>query len=521
MEGAHGERHHSLQWKAGIRQFTYDENGGSLHMFINGRRFIARGGNWGFGESMLRFRAREFDVAVRYHRDMHFTMIRDWVGQIGDESFYDACDKYGLVVWQDFWLANPWDGPVPNDNALFLANSRDYVARIRRHASVGIYCGRNEWFPPKVLEVGIQQLLAELHPDIKYIGSSADGPVSGHGPYHALSVPNYFRLADKKLHSEIGAPAIPPIESVRAMMPESALWPMSLDWGLHDYTLTGAQGATAFNTLVTESYGGANNVDDWITLGEMVSYEAYRAMFEAQSKYRQGLLLWMSHSCWPSFVWQTYDWYFAPTAAYFGCKLGSEPLHIQWNSYDETIEVVNYSGGDRKALTAMVEVFNMDGKSMLQRSVPVDSPEDSTQTPVHMEYPAGLSSLHFLRLTLTENGNVVSKNLYMRGLEQADFRALRTLGKAQVRNSTEATQQNGQWIVTTNLQNTSSIPAVFARLKVVRESSGDRILPATFSENYITLMPGESRTIHIELSAADARGEKPKVVLAGLNLAST
>ncbi len=521
MEGAHGDRHHSLQWKAGIRQFTYDETGGALHMFINGRRFIARGGNWGFGESMLRFRAREFDVAARYHRDMHFTMIRDWVGQIGDESFYDACDKYGLVVWQDFWLANPWDGPVPNDNALFLANSRDYVARIRRHASVGIYCGRNEWFPPKVLEVGIQQLLAELHPDIKYIGSSADGPVSGHGPYHALSVPNYFRLADKKLHSEIGAPAIPPIESVRAMMPESALWPMSLDWGLHDYTLTGAQGATAFNTLVTESYGGANNVDDWITLGEMVSYEAYRAMFEAQSKYRQGLLLWMSHSCWPSFVWQTYDWYFAPTAAYFGCKLGSEPLHIQWNSYDETIEVVNYSGGNRKGLTAMVEVFNMDGKSMLQRSVPVDSPEDSTQTPVHMEYPAGLSSLHFLRLTLTENGNVVSKNLYMRGLEQADFRALRTLGKARVQNSTEAAQQNGQWIVTTNLQNTSSIPAVFARLKVVRESSGDRILPATFSENYITLMPGESRTIHIELSAADARGEKPKVVLAGLNLAST
>ncbi len=169
----------------------------------------------------------------------------------------------------------------------------------------------------------------------------------------------------------------------------------------------------------------------------------------------------------------------------------------------------------------MVEVFNMDGKSVLQRSVPVDSREDSTQTPIHMEYPTGLSSLHFLRLTLTENGNVVSKNLYMRGLEQADFRALRTLGKAQVRNSTEATQQNGQWIVTTNLQNTSSIPAVFARLKVVRESSGDRILPATFSENYITLMPGESRTIHIELSAADARGEKPKVVLAGLNLAST
>ena len=486
-------------------------------MFINGRRFVPRGGNWGFGESMLRFRAREFDVAVRYHRDMHFTMIRDWVGQIGDEGFYDACDKYGVVIWQDFWLANPWDGPVPNDNALFLANSRDYIARIRRHASIGIYCGRNEWFPPKALETGIKSLLTELHPGIKYIGSSADGPVSGHGPYHALSVPNYFRLADKQLHSEIGAPAIPPLESVRAMMPESALWPMSLDWGLHDFTLTGAQGATAFNTLVTESYGGANNVEDWVALGEMVSYEAYRAMFEAQSKYRQGLLLWMSHPCWPSFVWQTYDFYFAPTAAYFGCKLGSEPLHIQWNSYEETIEVVNYSAGNIMGLTATVEVFNSDGKSMMQRSAPVDSREDSTQTPIHMEYPAGLSSLHFLRLTLTENGDVRSKNLYMRGLEQADYRALRTLAKAQVQSATEATRQNGQWQLTTRLQNTSGVPAVFARLKAVREASGDRILPALFSENYITLMPGESRVIRIEVSEADARGEKPKVVLEGIN----
>src|ERR1039457_1643457 len=70
-------------FQAGVRQFTYSEDGGALKIWVNGRRFVPLGGNWGFSESMLRYRAREYDAAVRYHRDMHFTMIRNWVGQIG------------------------------------------------------------------------------------------------------------------------------------------------------------------------------------------------------------------------------------------------------------------------------------------------------------------------------------------------------------------------------------------------------------------------------------------------------
>ena len=507
-------------FKAGIRQMTYNEDGGDLRIFVNGRRLIAKGGNWGFGESMLRYRAREYDAAVRYHREMNFNMVRDWVGQIGDEAFYEACDRHGMMVWQDFWLANPWDGPVPNDNAMFLANSRDYVARIRSHACIGIYCGRNEWYPPAPLAAGIKALLAELHPDIYYIGSSADGPVSGHGPYRALSAPNYFRTADTKLHSEIGSPAIPPMESVQAMMPEAAIWPQGLDWGLHDFTLEGAQGGTAFRTLVMESYGGATDGADWIRLAQFVTYEAYRAMFEAQSVHRMGVLLWMSHPCWPSFVWQTYDYYFEPTAAYFGSKKGSEPLHIQWNSYNETIEVVNYSAGNVGALTAEVEIVNMDGSSMGKKTAAVQSTEDSTATPIRMEYPGGLTPVHFLRLTLTQNGTVRSSNFYMRGVEQGDVRAIRTLGKATVTANTTMNQNGERWMLTTTLQNTSTVPALFVRAKAVRETTGDRILPAIYDDNYIALMPNETRVVKTELKQADTRGERPRIIVEGFNVGS-
>lgn len=505
-------------FKAGIRQMSTSEDGGKLMMSVNGRRFICRGGNWGFAESMLRYRAREYDAAVRYHREMNFTMVRNWVGQIGDEAFYEACDRHGIMVWQDFWLANPWDGPDPDNDALFMSNARDLLLRIRNHASLGLYCGRNEGYPPPALESGLRAALKELHPGVHYIPSSADDVVSGHGPYHALPTAEYFRIADPKLHSELGMPNIPPIESVRLMMPESALWPQGLDWGLHDFTLAGAQGGQPFLDIIEQDYGGAKSAEEWVQLAQFVNYEGYRAMFEAQSRDRAGLLLWMSHPCWPSFVWQTYDYYFEPTAAYFGCKKASEPLHIQWNRYADSVEVVNYSAGNIKGLSARAELLNMDGAKMQDRSVALDSTEDSVRTCLHMEYPVGLSPVHFLRLTLTRGVDTLSSNLYLRGVEEGNYRAIRQLGRARVRTATTVTRQGDLWKLTTELENTSSWPALMTRLKVVRATSGDRILPAIYSDNYVTLLPGEHGMIHTELRDTDTRGERPRMVISGFNV---
>ncbi len=151
-------------FQTGVRQFTYSEEGGTLKIWINGRRFVGRGGNWGFPETNLRYRAREYNTALAYHKDMNFTMIRNWVGQTGDEEFYEACDKYGMVIWQDFWLANPVDGPDPFDNDLFLRNAKDFVLRIRNHPSVGLYCGRNEGNPPKPIDDGLARYWRDCIP---------------------------------------------------------------------------------------------------------------------------------------------------------------------------------------------------------------------------------------------------------------------------------------------------------------------------------------------------------------------
>jgi len=504
---------------AGIRQMTYSEEGGILRIWINGRRFIARGGNWGFGESMLLYRRREYDAAVRYHREMNFTMIRNWVGQVGDEEFFAACDRHGVMVWQEFWLANPYDGPDPKDDDMFLRNALDSVRRFRNHPSIGIYCGRNEGNPPKPLDDAIRKVLADNHPDIHYISNSAFGVVGGGGPYMAMPVSFYFTGgAHTKLHSEMGMPNIPPVDSVRAMMPESAQWPQGLDWGLHDFTLTGAQGGESFRNMIEFNYGGADNLDDWVSLAQFLNYEGYRAMFEGQGNHRMGLLLWMSHPCWPSFVWQTYDYYFEPTAAYFGCKKGCEPLHIQWNPVTESIEVVNISGGNVQGLTAAVEVLDMDGKKEWEKSITLDSQEDSANSCMKMEYPSELTPLHFLRLSLTRGADTISTNFYMRGPTEGNYRAIRQLPKVKLEASTDVTRQDHRWHLATELHNPSGLPALMVRLKAVREKSGDRILPAIYSDNYIALMPGERRTIRTELEHADTRGETPRIVVEGFNV---
>lgn len=511
----------SEDFKVGIRQMTFNENNSILSLFINGRRFIGRGGNWGFGESNLNYRGREYDIAVAYHADMNFTMMRNWVGQIGDKELYEACDRHGIMIWQDFWLANPSDGPDPYDPEMFIANAEDYVKRFRNHASIGIYCGRNEGFPPEQIDKALRRIVKEDHPGLHYISSSADEVVSGHGPYRALPVKEYFSLKNgsDKFHSERGMPNVMNYESlVRTFSPE-ALWQQNAQWGQHDYTMEGAQSCASFNAIIEKGFGKPNNAKEFADLAQWVNYDGYRGMFESRSLNRKGLLLWMTHPAWPSMVWQTYDYYFEPTAAYFGCKKASEPLHIQWNPVTDEIEVVNYSAGVRNGLTAKAQIINMDGSISWENEVSVDSKEDTTNKCMKLDFPASVSSAHFVKLTLTENGKIVSDNFYLRGVEEGNYQALREMPKVTLQSNVTTNKGNdGTWTVIATLENTSSTPALMIRVNVVGEKDGEQFLPVFYSDNYFSLLPGEKKEINIHWKDVDTRGETPKVVISGYNV---
>lgn len=516
-----GEISDRKDFKVGIRQMDFNEDNHILNLYVNGRRFIGMGGNWGFSEVNLNYRGREYETAVAYHAAMNFTMLRNWVGMIGDEELYDACDRHGIMVWQDFWLANPADGPDPYDPELFIANAEDYVNRIRSHASIGLYCGRNEGYPPQQIDRALRRIVKEKHPGLHYISSSADDVVSGHGPYRMLPAETYFTLpnGNERFHSERGMPNVMTYEGfLRTFSPEG-IWPQSDQWGMHDYTLQGAQGATSFNRIIAQGYGEPQNAQEFTELAQWVNYDGHRSMFESRSKNRMGLLMWMSHPCWPSMVWQTYDYYFEPTAAYFAIKKACEPLHIQWNPATDEVEVVNYHAGHHARLTAHAQVLNMDASLAWEKEIQVDSREDTTEKCIKLEFPDNLTKVHFIKLTLKEGNRIVSENFYHRSKEADNYQDLKQLERVALQSDMKYEQaDDGWWHAVIQLENTSAVPALMVRLNIVGDKDGDQILPVFYSDNYFALLPGEKKQVEVDWKDVDTRGNAPVLKVTGYNV---
>lgn len=485
-----------------------------LSIYVNGRRFIGFGGNWGYSEHLLNYRSREFDIAVGHHAAMNFTMIRNWVGMTDNKAFYEACDRHGILIWQDFWLANPWDGPDPVNSAQFNAVATRYVRRIRNHPSIGLYVGRNEGFPPQEIDAHLQKMVPQEHPGLYYIPHSAADGVTGGGPYRALPVKDYYNLhGHDKMHSERGMPAVMNYENmVRAMgaenvEPVSTLEHPNVMYGLHDYTLgvkaNTAQWTDSFNQLLRKAFGEPANAREFAYLAQWINYDGYRAMFESRSEYRRGLLLWMSHPAWPSMVWQTYDYYFEPTGAYYGCQKACEPLHIQLNAAKGTVEVVNYRAGQQEGLTATARVLDMYGKEAASQQFSLDIAEDNTVTCFPLEVPADITDAYFVKLELAgADGAILSHNFYWQGKEEGNVQALRGLAKTDV--STGVSRiSGGKYKVT--VQNTGEVPALMIRLKALDSATGDLILPVWYSDNYFFLMPGESKEVEVGIESCQGK----------------
>ena len=371
----------------GIRQYSYDTNGHELQISCNGQKIFCKGGNWGMPDAMLNYTPAQIDTAVKLHQQMNFTMIRCWHGNSDLKAFYDACDKYGIMVWDEFWLNGSNYGIGPSDPARFIANSIDKYKRLRNRACLAVWCGENEATPPASLE--LPQNYTNYDNTRIYFPASNSGGIHGGGPY-ALQDPIWYFSNAHGFTTEIGLPSVPPLESLEAMMPAASLWPLGdTNWLLHDWAVDiGNKGLPQYTNAISSRYGPATGIADFCKKAQLLNLESYRAIFEAWnskmftgSNNCSGVLLWMSQPAWPSLIWQTYDWSFELGGAYFGSKKACEPVHIQWDPDDDSIRVVNTTAHSLTNLAAEIEVVNSDGSVVFDTNVVVATlPADTVQT---------------------------------------------------------------------------------------------------------------------------------------------
>lgn len=521
----HGKNSDAKDTTFGIRKITYEMPGSdNLTISVNGVPVFIRGGDWGLDEAMKRIPRARLDAEIHLHQMAHMNMIRNWVGQSTGEDFYELCDKYGILVWDEFFQPNPSDGPNPDDLQTYLANVKDKVLRVRNHPSIALWCARNEGYPPPGIASVLDKMIPELDPVRLYQPSSTAGRgVVSHGPYYWRE-PQAFYVYDAPFKTETGSVSVPTLESIHAMMPQKDWETIDDDWAQHDLA-KGAQHGDTYPYVLAGRYGRVVNLADFARKAQMMNYEAFRAMYEGRNAMLfhpdTGVITWMSNPAHPSFVWQLYGYDLEPNASLFAVESASEMVHIQMNEANGKLQVINNRPQPISGATAHLSILNLDGKSALERDYPVSGPADTAINLGAIPLPEDLSAVYFVRLQLRDSTEkILSRNLYWKPnpSQGEDLTPLDQLPVMHLTGTVTRHDANGRVLLDVTLTNPGETMALMAHLQLRRKSSGERVLPVFYSDNYISLAPGESRTVTIDAAETDLKGDTPLVVLDGWNL---
>jgi hypothetical protein len=535
--GAQNLYHLHLEFKAGdeisdardldfgIRKISYEVPGtDTLTISVNGVPVFIRGGDWGLDEALKRIPRERLEAEIRLHQLANLNLIRNWVGQSTSEDFYELCDKYGIMVWDEFFQPNPSDGPNPTDLDTYIANVRDKILRFRNHPSIILWCARNEGYPPPEIDAALRKLLAEIEPTRRYQPSSTDGAgVRSHGPYSWRVPREFYIVTDDYFKTETGSVSVPTLESIHGMMPKKDWETINDDWAEHDFA-RGNSGSQDYRTEIAARYGEIRNLADFVRKAQMANYEAFRAMYEGRNALlfhpTTAVITWMSDPAQPSFVWQIYHYDLEPMSSFFGVQHASELVHIQFNQADEHVQVINNLPRPLTDATAHIAVYALNGTLAYQREIKVTAAPDVATDLGSVEIPPAIATVHFIQLELRDaSGKLLSSNFYWHAVpwNPEDYTALNKLPMVTLAAQVQSKDAEGKRLLTVTLHNPTKNIALMAHLQL-RRKSGERVLPVFYSDNYVSLVPNESKTITIEAALKDFNGEDAQVVFDGWNV---
>ncbi|WP_443945361.1 glycoside hydrolase family 2 protein [Pedobacter sp. AW1-32] len=514
------------QLKVGVRQIDniWNEQTKSMGVFVNGQRIFIKGGNWIISDAMLRFTDARYDAEIRYHKDMNLNLIRIWGGAITERpEFYQACDKYGLLVFQDFWFSGDangrWVDPLkkddqwtrrkyPDNHSLVLTAAADQIKMIRNHASLAFWCGGNEITPPEDILVPLRdEILPKLDGTRIFFEFSNSDEMSfntlggnGDGPYGIQKISTFWDQKTFPYNSEVGSVGVGDFVSLQRFIPkENLIAPQMKEvdsvWDYHKYI--------GYDEHIAP-YGKAKDAEDFAMKAQIVNYDQYRALMEGFSSHMwdwyTGSIIWKTQNPWTALRGQMYDYYLDPNACLYGLRKGSEPLHVMMNPVDSMVMLVNNGFKTHNSIMIQAKIYDMDGKDYLATQVfqsigPSSARRFFPLTDVLKKLNKKDGVFVSLRL-FDEKQNVLSENIYWLGDKDGNYPGIQHLKKTPLK-VTAVRKEQGKVAVT--LSNASGNPvAFFNRVALIDNTTGKRILPAFYDDNYVSILPGESKTITTE-----------------------
>lgn len=482
-----------------------------LVLRVNGVRVAARGGSIGMDDFMKRVDRARQEPYFKLHRDAHMNIIRNWMGQDTGETFYQLADEYGLMVFNDFWESTQDYNIEAQDVPLFLANAKDVVRRFRNHPSIVVWVPRNEGVPQPILNEGIEKLIEQEDGTRLYMASSNRISLQNSGPYNWREPASYFTEHAKGFSVELGTPSFPTLESWKRTIPAPDQWPISDVWAYHDWHQTGNGAVASYMKAMDTEFGPATSLEDFERKAQMLQYVSYRAILEG---FNAGLwttnsarMFWMTQPAWPSSAWQIFSSDYDTHAAFYGTKKASEPVHVQMNLPDYKVIVVNNGRTPLAGATVHARVTTLDNMLVSERSAPVTAAAGLTADIFTLDLaPALAKGVVLVALDVTSaSGEILSHNTYWQARDEAAYRALGTMPQVKVE-ATATTRTDGSDRVTTiDLTNTGAAAALATKLTAFG-ADGAQVLPALFTDNYVSLSPGEKRRVEVRYPASAAKG---------------
>lgn len=528
----------------GIREIQtrkHEQNGGR-EFYVNGQRIYITGGNYIDSDWLLRLSPERYDHEVRFHAEMNLRMIRVWGGALLERpEFYQACDKYGILVFQDLWGSGDCNGAwedltkldsrerrweYPDNHALFLQMAEDQIKMIRNHPSLCFWCGANEWPLAKDINEALKNdILPRLDPNRLFASYSTDSVFTrnylgdnGDGPYGIQEPEWFFTFRSHPFNPEAGSVGSPEVESFRAFMPEEDLkafprksrtrnpnWIYHKDLGYGDHL---------------ERYGELQTIEDYCRYAQLVNYDQYRSFMEGWASHMwdwyTGILIWKTQNPWTALRGQMYDWYLDVNASLYGTKKGCEPLHPFYNLVTKQVQLLNTTVEAVNNLTVKAEIFNREGKKLWEQSAQANAEASQVKDIFAVPVPPEVSGVYFLKLSLWNGQKTrLTRNIYWLTTTPKDYRTLHEQPKSSPDIKTTFTKDGNTYTGKTVFTADAHI-CFFNRIKLFDKQTGKRILPVHYSDNYITLMPGDQQTVTFSFQS-ELPESQIEVIVEGFN----